>query len=118
MTITDALLYSLAGMLVVFFALVLLMCIILVMRAISDRSGRGVAPAAEEEPVPVEAPAPAPAPAPVLAPGSAGCLKLYDTDPRTAATLMAIVADELQAPLNQLRFLSIREVKEDTEDEV
>ena len=49
------------------------------------------------------------------APGSAGELKLYDTDPRTAAMLMAIVADELQAPLNELRFLSIREIKEENE---
>ena len=48
-----------------------------------------------------------------VAPGSAGELKLYDTDPRTAAMLMAIVADELQAPLNELRFLSIREIKEE-----
>ena len=29
--------------------------------------------------------------------------------------LMAIVADELQAPLNELRFLSIREIKEENE---
>ena len=48
-----------------------------------------------------------------MAPGSAGELKLYDTDPRTAAMLMAIVADEMHAPLNELRFLSIREIKED-----
>ena len=48
-----------------------------------------------------------------LAPGTAGEVKLYDTDPRTAAMLMAIVADELQAPLNELRFLSIREIKEE-----
>lgn len=46
-----------------------------------------------------------------LAPGSAGEVKLYDTDPRDAAMIMAIVADELQKPLNELRFISIREVK-------
>ena len=45
-----------------------------------------------------------------LAPGSAGDLKLYDTDPRDAAMIMAIVADELQKPLNELRFISIREI--------
>ncbi len=121
MTFGDALLYSLTGILVVFFALVLLMCIILIMRAISDRAGKNAAPAEEEKAVPADAvpePATAPAPAPVLAPGSAGELKLYDTDPRTAAMLMAIVADELKVPLNQLRFLSICEVKENTEDEV
>ena len=45
------------------------------------------------------------------APGSAGKLKLYDTDPKTAALLMAIVADKLQKPLNELRFISIKEVE-------
>ena len=48
-----------------------------------------------------------------LAPGSAGELKLYDTDPRDAAMIMAIVADSLGKPLNELRFISIREVRED-----
>lgn len=106
MSFSDALLYSLAGMLVVFFALVLLMVIIKVMIAVGDRRQKQAAP------TPVETPVPAAAPASVPAPGSAGELKLYDTDPRTAAMLMAIVADELQLPLNELRFLSIREVKE------
>ena len=46
-----------------------------------------------------------------LAPGSAGDVKLYDTDPRDAAMIMAIVADKLQKPLNELRFVSIKEVK-------
>ena len=46
-----------------------------------------------------------------LAPGSAGELKLYDTPPKTAAMLMAIVADQLGKPLNELRFISIKEVK-------
>ena len=51
---------------------------------------------------PVEAPA---------APGTAGQLKLYDTPPKTAAMLMAIVADKMGKPLNELRFISIKEVK-------
>ena len=46
-----------------------------------------------------------------LAPGSAGKLKLYDTPPKTAAMVMAIVADRLQKPINELRFISIKEVK-------
>lgn len=46
-----------------------------------------------------------------LAPGSAGELKLYDTDPRDAAMIMAIVANKLNKPLNELRFRSIKEVK-------
>ena len=60
----------------------------------------------------VEAPAPQPeaAPAPT-APGSAGGIKLHDVEPKTAAMLMAIVADKMGKPLNELRFISIKEVK-------
>ncbi len=45
------------------------------------------------------------------APGSAGKLKLYNTEPKTAAMVMAIVADKLGKPINELRFLSIKEVE-------
>ena len=51
----------------------------------------------------------------VLADYSAGSVKRYDVPDKTAAMLMAIVADELKAPLNELRFVSIREIKEDDE---
>lgn len=116
MTFSEALLYSLLGISVVFFALVLLMCIIKIMTAVGDRAQKknapvpaGIAaPDLDAPVVPLKLTGP-------LAPGSAGELKLYDTDPRTAAMLMAIVADELQAPLNELRFFSIREIKEDDE---
>ena len=119
MTFADACLYSLTGILVVFFALVLLMLIIKIMTAIGDRVEKKAAPAAAQG----SAPIPAPDDKAELrslsvtgptAPGSAGDLKLYDTDPRTAAMLMAIVADTMQVPLNELRFISIREIKENT----
>ena len=103
MTFVDALIYSLLGMLVVFFALFLLMLIIKLMTAAGNK---------EKTP-----PAPTAAPAPAPAPGSAGELKLYDTEPRTAAMLMAIVADELRAPLNELRFISVREIRPEDEEE-
>ena len=57
------------------------------------------------------APAPVAAAEPVAAPGTAGQLKLYDTPPKTAAMIMAIVADKMGKPLNELRFISIKEVK-------
>ena len=98
---------ALLGYGVVFFALVLLMAVILIMGSVMRRKS-ATAPAA-----PKEAPAPAAEESRPLAPGSAGEVKLYDTDPRTAAMLMAITADELQTPLNELRFISIREIKED-----
>lgn len=43
--------------------------------------------------------------------GTAGQLKLHGVDPKTAAMLMALVADKTNRPLNELRFISIREVK-------
>ena len=49
--------------------------------------------------------------APAVAPGSAGHLKLYDVEPKTAAMIMAIVANQMGKPLNELRFISIKEVK-------
>ena len=46
-----------------------------------------------------------------VAPGSAGKLLLHDVEPKTAAMLMAIVADKMGKPINELRFISIKEVK-------
>ena len=46
-----------------------------------------------------------------MAPGSAGRLLLHDVEPKTAAMIMAIVADKMGKPLNELRFISIKEVK-------
>ena len=73
-----------------------------------------IAKAAKEKATVAEAAAAAPveeaAPAPT-APGAAGQLKLYNVEPKTAAMIMAIVADKMGKPLNELRFLSIKEVE-------
>ena len=53
----------------------------------------------------------APAPSPPPAPGSAGEVKLFDVPDKEAAMIMAIVADKMGKPLNELRFKSIKEVK-------
>lgn len=103
----DAALTALTGYLVVFFGLVLLMCVVMIMGKIMVGSKNKAVVEA-----PAAAPA-APAPAAPPAPGSAGELKLYDTDPKDAAMIMAIVADTLGKPINELRFISIKEVKED-----
>ena len=60
MTFGNALIYSLLGMAVVFFALVLLMCIIKIMTAIGDRAEKKSAPAPAGI-APPDAAAPAPA---------------------------------------------------------
>lgn len=102
--------YALLGYAVVFFGLVLLMCVVMIMGAIMIR--KNAKKAAAVPAAPAEA-APAPAAAAEPAPGTAGEFKLYDTDPRDAAMAMAIVANALGKPINELRFISIREVKED-----
>ena len=72
------------------------------------------APAAAPAAAPVAAApvAAAPVTAEVAAPGTAGQLKLHDVSPKTAAMIMAIVANQMGKPLNELRFISIKEVKE------
>ena len=93
------------GMAVVFFGLILLMFVTKIAGAIIGRK-KAAAPAAAPA-----AAAPA-APAAKNAPGSAGKIALHDVPDKTAAMLMAIVADRTGKPLNQLRFISIREVKD------
>lgn len=82
-------------------ALALVVIIAVICKAVSNKK-KVAAPVIEEAPVPVELP---------KAPGSAGRLKLHDVEPKTAAMLMAIVANKLGKPLNELRFISIKEVE-------
>jgi len=42
--------------------------------------------------------------------GSCGKLKRYNVSDKTCAILMAIVADKMGTPLNELRFISIKEI--------
>ena len=105
--ILDAGVIALLGYAVVFFGLILLMCVVTVMGKIfTAKDAKAVAAA----PAPAAAPA-APAVEAPKAPGSAGQLKLHDVEPKTAAMIMAIVADKMGKPLNELRFISIKEVK-------
>lgn len=60
---------------------------------------------------PIAAPVMAEEPPKPTAPGSAGQIKLHGVDPKIAAMLMAIVADKMGKPINELRFLSIKEVE-------
>lgn len=104
--IGTAALIVVLGMAVVFFGLILLMFVTKIAGAIINRKNT-TAPAA----APAAASA-APAVPNAPAPGSAGKIALHDVPDKTAAMLMAIVADRTGKPLNQLRFISIREVKD------
>ena len=115
--VVDAAIVAILGYVVVFFGLILLMAVVVLLgkafiardKKAAEQAGAAKAAVAA---APVAAPAAPAAPvAPATAPGSAGQLKLYDVNPKTAAMLMAIVADQMGKPLNELRFISIKEVK-------
>lgn len=100
MAISEMLITALVGMLVVFAVLIILMCAIKIMAAVFSKADKKTASSNA-------APTPAvPTAAPVQ--NSCGGLKLTNVSDRDAAMIMAIVADELKTPLNQLRFTSIK----------
>lgn len=105
-SIGTAALIVVLGMAVVFFGLILLMYVTKIAGAIINRK-KSAEPAA----APAAAPA-APAVKTAPAPGTAGKIPLHDVPDKTAAMLMAIVASKTGKPLNQLRFISIREIKD------
>ena len=110
--VLDAGIIALLGYAVVFFGIILLMIVVMIMGKIfvaADNKKKKAAAPAVVHAAPVAPVVPA---APAEAPGTAGELKLYDTPPKTAAMIMAIVADKTGKPLNELRFISIKEVKE------
>ena len=113
-SILNAGIVAVLGYAVVFFGLILLMLVIMAMgKYFTAKAAKPVAKK-EAPAAPAAAPA-APVAAPVVndaAPGSAGPVKLYDTPPKTAAMIMAIVANQMGKPLNELRFISIKEVKD------
>ena len=105
MPLGDSALTAVLGYCVVFVGLILLMLVV-------SMIGKFFAmKAAKASAVVVEEPAPAPAAPQPTAPGTAGEVKLHNVEPKTAAMLMAIVADKLQKPINELRFISIKEVE-------
>ena len=106
--LVDGLIVALGGYGMVFAGLISLMAVVIVVGKLfsgKKSAKKAAAPAAEVPASPVaEA-------EPQVAPGTAGQLKLHDVSPKTAAMLMAIVADKMGKPLNELRFISIKEIK-------
>ncbi len=108
----ERVLYALLGYGTVFAGLLGLMAIVFLMGVIFKAIAKKKAAAAEAS----RAAAPAAAIRPKqsaqpLAPGTAGEIKRFDVPDKEAALIMAIVADQLGKPLNELRFKSIKEVK-------
>ena len=117
-SILNAGIVAVLGYVVVFFGLILLMLVVMAMgKAFMAKDAKAAAPAAVKTAAAPAAVAVTEVPAALdptnaAAPGTAGQLKLYDTPPKTAAMIMAIVANQMGKPLNELRFISIKEVKE------
>lgn len=117
-SIPNAAIVAVLGYFVVFFGLILLMLVLIGMgKFFIARDKKLAASAAAKEAEMAAVPvAPHTKGSIVLpnakpAPGTAGQLKLHDVEPKTAAMIMAIVANKMGKPLNELRFISIKEVK-------
>ena len=101
LSFAEAGLVALTGYAVVFFGLILLMIVITVLGKVMVASQKKAASA------PVVPTAPAEAPKAV---GSCGQVACFNVPDREAAMVMAIAADKIGKPLNELRFISIKEV--------
>ena len=108
LTIGQALMIALSGFLVVFLMLVLLWGILAVVnKVVSAIEGKAVQPV----PAPAVTKAAEPAVKEEKEPQTyGGEIALYGVDEKTAACIMAIVADQTKIPLDQLVFRSIRAI--------
>ena len=109
-SIGEAAVTAVFGYCVVFFGLIILMCVLYGTGAYfkskdekSQAAAKSAAPSAPAKAAPTAA---APAEKP-KAPGSAGHIKLHDVPDREAAMIMAIVSDNTGIPLSELVFKSI-----------
>ncbi len=109
MGVADAAIAAVLGYVVVFVGLILLMAVVILLGKVMAAARAKKAPEAGGAPA---GGASAPASEKDAAPGSAGQVKLYGVPDKDAAMIMAIVADKMGKPLNELRFKSIKEVKE------
>ena len=112
MGIGEAGVTAIFGYIVVFVGLVILMALIQGVGAIFIAKDKKAAEKKAAE-TPAAAAETAPVKAAPLAPGSAGHVKLFDVPDKEAAMVMAVVAQKMQKPLNELHFISIKEVKSD-----
>ena len=113
-SIGEAAATAVFGYCVVFFGLIILMCVLYGTGAYfksKDEKANAAKKAAAAAEAPAKTAPAAPAPEKPKAPGSAGHIKLHDVPDKDAAMIMAIVADKMQKPINELQFISIKEVK-------
>lgn len=111
MSAGDAAIVALVGYAVVFLGIVFLMIVMYITGSIFKKRDAKLAAAKAAETKTTATAAPAAAKEIPAAPGSAGHIKLNGIADRDAAMIMAITADKLETPLNELRFISIKEVE-------
>lgn len=104
-SVLDALMIALSGIVIVFLMLALLWGVIAVISRVMGALEKHTA-----HPASVRAAAPAPAPAAAPAPAPAPQVKLEGVSEVEAACVMAIVSHETGIPLDQLVFKSIKAV--------
>ena len=107
--ISEGLLVSLIGILVVMFELALLAIFILLMAKVFKLSGKFGKKKTEE---PKAVPANVITGIPLPENNSQGKLDLIDVDEPTAAVIMAIVSNQSGIPLNRLSFKSIKKLED------
>ena len=114
LSLGERVLTALLGYAVVFAGLLMLMALVILMGKLFQlKAARAAA-----HRTPIQAPAPSAhvqekkEPEAPVAPGSAGEVKRFDVPDKEAAMIMAIVAAQMGKPLNELRFKSIKEVKD------
>ncbi|HRX13617.1 MAG TPA: OadG family protein [Eubacteriales bacterium] len=100
LTLLDALWLSLIGITLIMAVLVLLMFIIKIMSYFTMK-GESIKAKNAQKKIKLN-----------YAEGTCGDLTLIDTTEREAALIMAIVADSLETPINELRFKSIKLIGE------
>ncbi|MBO4991108.1 MAG: OadG family protein [Firmicutes bacterium] len=103
-SVVEAVLIAISGILVVFMMLAILSVVITAISRFSTEKPKSTPAAAEVSE--------APAAAAVQDVPYGGTVKLLNVDEKTAACVMAIVSHETQIPLNQLVFKSIKAVNE------
>ncbi|MBR2365882.1 MAG: OadG family protein [Oscillospiraceae bacterium] len=101
LSFAEAGVVALTGYAVVFFGLILLMIVITLLGKVMVASAKKAAPAPAAPAAPAEEP---------KAVGSCGQVACFSVPDREAAMVMAIAADKIGKPLNELRFISIKEV--------
>lgn len=102
-TLADALLVSVKGIVVVMLILAFLAVLVMILSKLIQL----FSPKSKEKEK-VKTPVASPSAQPKKTDDSSGEVKLYNTDEKTAAVIMAIVSKESGIPLNRLKFNSIK----------